>query len=53
MSNHAPLVNQSPDRERYEAPCVLEDLQLESFSLSCDPGKNGSDCEAEGLPVTS
>ena len=53
MSNHDPQVTQSPDRERYEAPRVLEDLPLESFSLACSPGKNGPDCDAEGLPITS
>lgn len=33
-------------RERYEAPRIVEDLPLESFSLVCDPGKADDACLA-------
>lgn len=53
MSEHAPQNLTPPVRERYEAPRVLEDLPLESFSLACDPGKAEGQCDLDGLPVAT
>ncbi len=52
MSDHDHTPASTP-RERYEAPRVLEDLPLESFSLACDPGKFEGQCDLDGLPVGS
>lgn len=41
---HAPLLP-------YEAPRVVEDLPLETYSLACDPGSGGKNpgaCDEEG-----
>ncbi len=41
-----------PDaRAAYEAPAVIEDLPLESFSLAC--GKADNACEEEGGALSS
>jgi hypothetical protein len=45
--------NVASSREVYEAPRVLEDLPLESFSLACDPGKSDPQCEAEGGVIST
>ncbi len=53
MSDPNPNATTAPRRERYEAPRVLEDLPLESFSLACDPGKNEGQCDLDGLPLST
>lgn len=46
MSDHEPQPQTPAVRERYEAPRIVEDLPLESFSLVCDPGKSDDTCFA-------
>lgn len=45
-------ISANPDnRADYEAPAVIDDLPLESFSLAC--GKADNACEDEGLALAS
>lgn len=39
----------------YEAPRVVEDLALETYSLACDPvtAKNPGGCDEQGLPLNT
>ncbi len=53
MLDHDPNASENPVRERYEAPRVVEDLPLESFSLACDGGKNAGQCDLDGFPVAT
>ncbi|MFO0649708.1 MAG: hypothetical protein U0326_26055 [Polyangiales bacterium] len=53
MPDHDPKAPQTNARERYEAPRVVEDLPLESFSLACTPGKAAGQCELDGLPIAT
>lgn len=53
MQDHSPAATLPTPREAYEAPRVLEDLPLESFSLACDPGKAANICDLDGLPVAT
>ncbi|MEZ4407794.1 MAG: hypothetical protein R3A52_15170 [Polyangiales bacterium] len=49
MQHDTPL---DPDaRAAYEAPAVIEDLPLESFSLAC--GKADNACEDQGGALSS
>lgn len=53
MPDHDQKPNTPAPRERYEAPRVLEDLPLETFSLACNPGKNAGQCDLDGLPIST
>jgi hypothetical protein len=53
MIEHDPNATQNPPRERYEAPRVIEDLPLESFSLACSPGKAAGQCDLDGFPIAT
>lgn len=53
MQDHSPPVVSPNPREVYDAPRVLEDLPLETFSLACDPGKAAGICDLDGLDVAT